>query len=69
MNTTGNIGRIIRLETVTMSVKVVHIGLKARRRSINKEWGICTRWEEGIIKGRCRSRSSSDRCYRCDKKT
>ncbi|GHT54554.1 hypothetical protein AGMMS50233_02910 [Endomicrobiia bacterium] len=37
-----------------MSVKVVHIGLKARRRSINKEWGICTRWEEGIIKGRCR---------------
>ncbi|GHT51164.1 hypothetical protein AGMMS49990_04920 [Endomicrobiia bacterium] len=36
---------ILSLETVTMSVKVVHIGLKARRRSINKEWGICTRWE------------------------
>ncbi|GHT77539.1 hypothetical protein AGMMS50222_11020 [Endomicrobiia bacterium] len=35
MNTIGNIGRIIRPETVTMSVKVVHIGLKARRRSIN----------------------------------
>ncbi|GHT53173.1 hypothetical protein AGMMS49990_10310 [Endomicrobiia bacterium] len=52
-----------------MSVKVVDIDIGYARRSINKEWGICTRWEEGIIKGRCRSRSSSDRCYRCDIKT
>ncbi|GHT50313.1 hypothetical protein AGMMS49990_02480 [Endomicrobiia bacterium] len=62
--------RIIRPETITMSVKVVDIDIVGYvRRSINKEWGICTRWEVGIIKGRCRSRSSSDRCYRCDKKT